>query len=110
MIGCLVSAIEKNGGIILSNSEVSRVLLRDGQVAAVRFKREGTETEMDCLECLSTVPISRLVRMIAPSPPDDVLDSAGKLRFKPIAVYGLVVKRGRCPGSPLCLFPGSYFP
>lgn len=45
---------------------------------------------------LSTLPLPNLVRSLHPPPPKDIIEAADKLRFKPMTVYALLVKKPKC--------------
>lgn len=45
---------------------------------------------------LSTIPLPQLVRALEPAAPDDILEAAAQLRFKPMTVYALLVNKPRC--------------
>ncbi len=93
---CLARAVGEAGGQIVSAAEVRQVALRDGRVVAVRYAQAGAEREIECGACISTLPLPRLVQCAEPAPPAAVAAAAARLRFKPIAIYGLLVRRDRC--------------
>ncbi len=95
----LAAAVERAGGRIVPGADVRAVTLRDGRVAAIRYARDGAEQELACAACISTIPLPALARRARPAPADDVLAAAARLRFKPIAIYGLLVRRPRCMES-----------
>jgi protoporphyrinogen oxidase len=92
----LANAITENGGTVILDAEVSRVEINDGRVTRVFYKKDGAEHEVACDECISTIPVPWLVQKAEPAPPAEVLEAARKLRFKPIAVYGLLVRKPKC--------------
>ncbi len=92
----LAAAITENGGQVILNAEVSRLETRDGRVARVHYLKDGVEHAVDCDECISTIPIHWLVKKVEPPPPAEVVEAAAKLRFKPISIYGLLVKKEKC--------------
>ena len=92
----LVQAVESAGGKVLQRAEVRSVVMRGNRVAAVRYARGEREEEIACDRCISTIPLPELVKCVSPVPPEDVARAAANLRFKPIALYGLLVRRQRC--------------
>ncbi len=92
----LAGAVEQAGGRVVTSAEVRAVRFRNGRAAAVRYARAGAEHELACDACVSTIPLPDLVRLADPAPPGEVAGSAARLRFKPIAIYGFLVRRPRC--------------
>ncbi len=92
----LARAITDCQGRVVLEAEVTGLILERGCVTGVRYRQAGNEHTIACDECISTIPLPRLVRMTAPAPPEEVQVAARHLRFKPIAVYGLLVRRERC--------------
>jgi protoporphyrinogen oxidase len=92
----LAKAVAENGGNVILDAEVSRVEINDDRVTRVFYRKDGAEHEVACDECISTIPVPWLVQKADPAPPADVLDAARKLRFKPIAIYGLLVRKEKC--------------
>lgn len=92
----LMAAIQDAGGEVILGADVSRLELDGGKVKAVHYQKDGNDHVLECSECISTIPLPWLVQRTEPAPPEEVLKSAEKLRFKPISIYGLLVKKPRC--------------
>ena len=94
----IARTITEAGGTIHLNAEVTSVVLDEAshRVKAVRYRQNGVDHEIACDECISTIPIPHLVQRAEPSAPADVLDAARNIRYKPIAIYGLLVKKPKC--------------
>jgi protoporphyrinogen oxidase len=95
----LATAITAAGGTIIQGATVTR-LTRDeasGAIRQITYRRaDQTEETIDCDACLSTIPLPALVRAMHPAAPPDVITAAAELRYKPIAIYGLLVKKNQC--------------
>lgn len=92
----LAKAITESGGRVILDAEVSRVVTENGRVTKVCYVKDGAEHEVPCDECISTIPIHWLVQKVEPPPPQEVVTASKELRFKPIAIYGLLVKKEKC--------------
>ncbi len=94
----LARAVRAAGGQVIQEAEVLRVEHdpHTRRVTRVHYRHAGAEHTLDCAECVSTIPISRLAAVAAPEPPEEVLEAARRIRYKPIAIYGLLVKKVRC--------------
>lgn len=92
----LAKSIVDAGGKVILDAEVSQLELAGGKVAAVHYRKEGIVHRLECTECISTIPLPWLTRMTTPPPPPEVLAAAAELKFKAIAIYGLLVRRPKC--------------
>jgi protoporphyrinogen oxidase len=92
----LMKAVQEAGGNVILSADVSAVSMSGGRVTSIRYQKDGTEQELACDECISTIPLPWLTQKAQPAPAEEVLKAAGELRFKPIAIYGLLVKKEKC--------------
>lgn len=94
----IARAIQENGGEVLQGAEVTRVTIDEttNRVQSVRYLKDGAEHELLCDECISTIPIPHLVQRTLPQAPDGVMHAASRIRYKPIAIYGLLVNKPKC--------------
>ena len=92
----LAQAVVEQGGQVIVGAEVSRIELHEGRVAKVHYTKDGVEHSLSCDECISTIPIHWMVQKVEPAPSQEVIDASRELRFKPIAIYGLLVKKEKC--------------
>ncbi|HEY5565518.1 MAG TPA: FAD-dependent oxidoreductase, partial [Rhodothermia bacterium] len=74
---------------------VDRVNLEDGKVRSVTYVKDGDATTIECDAVVSTIPVNALVRSVSPSAGDELLVSCDHIKFKAIAIYGLLVKKER---------------
>lgn len=95
---CIARAVEASGGKLIPSAEVSQLILDPAthRVKAVRYRLGDAEHEIACDECISTIPIPHLAQRANPPPCAEVLQAARDIRYKPIAIYGLLVKKERC--------------
>lgn len=91
----LADAIARAGGEVRLGSPVVGVVTEDDRVTGVRYAVPGGTATLRCDHCLSTIPITDLVRAIEPEAPADVLAAAGALRYRALVVFGLLVRRPR---------------
>ncbi|MFN2114658.1 MAG: FAD-dependent oxidoreductase, partial [Anaerolineae bacterium] len=91
----LADAILADGGRVLTSSPVTAIETSDGRVVRVSYRRNGADTTIDADFCISTIPLPVLPALLRPQAPDDVLRSSRALGFRPLVVYGLLVRRDR---------------
>lgn len=94
----LARAVREAGGFVIQDAEVLRVEHDPDsrRVRRIHYRHDGTERALDCEECISTIPLPRLAAAAMPAAPDEVLEAARHIRYKPIAIYGLLVRKERC--------------
>jgi protoporphyrinogen oxidase len=94
----IARTITKSGGTVIQDADVTRIVIDEAtnRVKAVHYRKDEKEHEISCDECISTIPVPHLVQRTEPSPPPEILEAARGIRYKPIAVYGLLVKKEKC--------------
>jgi protoporphyrinogen oxidase len=95
---CLARAVQTAGGQVVQNAEVTRLELDpvSQRVTGVHYLLDGREHLLACDECISTIPIPHLVQRATPPPSEEVLQAARHIRYKPIVIYGLLVRKPKC--------------
>ena len=89
----LVTQIESDGGEVRLGMSVESVEAEEGRLTAV-VCGAGQE-RIACDHVINTIPISTFVSAIRPAAPPETTLAAERLKFRPLVVYGLVVKRRR---------------
>jgi protoporphyrinogen oxidase len=94
---CIASQISKDGGRLFRESAVDEVKVKNGKIESVRIRhsRKGSCQTLLCSHVISTIPITGLLKALRPRVPQGITESCGHLRWLPIVVYGLLVKRER---------------
>lgn len=85
--------LEKAGAAVWTGSPVTSVLVEDGQVRGVVCRTPDGERTVACISVITTIPVTNLVRLLAPAAPDDVLAAAGRLRHRSMIFVYLVLDR-----------------
>jgi protoporphyrinogen oxidase len=100
-------AATANGATILTDTDVTRVSVRDGVVYTVeiRHRHDDTTQELPVAHVLSTIPLPALVSLAHPAPPTDVLDAASKLTYRSMLLIYLTLETDR-----FTEFDAHYFP
>jgi protoporphyrinogen oxidase len=90
--------VQASGGKVIQGVDVTRVMLDEvsQRITAVCYLQDGVEQRLLCDECISTIPVPMLAQRAEPPPPAGVLAAAREIRYKPIAIYGLLVNKPKC--------------
>jgi protoporphyrinogen oxidase len=98
------SARERGAAIELGASVVG--IQRDGsRVTGVRYERDGVSGDSPADVVWSTLPLTALVRMLNPAPPDAVLEAARHIRFRGMILIYMVLETPR-----FTEYDAHYFP
>lgn len=84
--------VVNKGGTVLTSTHAKQVCTSNGRFESVCVSGPDGERVIDGDCLVSTIPLPWLVRMI-PSAPSHVVASAGELKFLPLTVCGLLVRR-----------------
>ncbi len=91
----LAEFIRKHRGEVILESTVTGIETEAGRVTTVQVERNGETQRLPCTDCISTIPLPELIRSMTPEPPAEVLEACDHLRYRPVAVYGLLVRKPR---------------
>ena len=86
-------------------TSVAAVEVEGGRAAALRLHGPAGPERLETRQILSTIPLSQLARLLAPAPPDAVLESACALRFRAMILVYLVLGAER-----FTEYDAHYFP
>ncbi len=91
----LAGYVESRGGRVLTGASVVSVETEGDRLRSVIYERDGRRHRLDCEACISTIPLPILIRALDPPAPPATLESVERLRYRPMVVYGLLVRRER---------------
>ncbi|MFH1402723.1 MAG: FAD-dependent oxidoreductase [Candidatus Altiarchaeota archaeon] len=85
--------IRDNGGKILLNSPVREIHIEDGSVNGVVYEDNGVMKNVDCDYLFSTVPLTDIISMIKPNPPEELFHHSSELSFRSIMFAQIMVNK-----------------
>ncbi len=85
--------IIENGGEVNLNSEVVKIKHDGGIVEEVVYRRDGQETIMAAENFISTLPLTHLLNILEPTPPQEVLTSLSQLRYRSFLTVCLIIDK-----------------
>jgi protoporphyrinogen oxidase len=89
----LADFIRRSGGRVLTDTPVAAIQTEGKRVREIRYSQDGQDISLPCDACISTIPLPDLCRAVRPSAHSDTLTAASAIRYKPLAVFGFLVKR-----------------
>lgn len=89
----IAERVKKMGGSIRTNTRVSQIKSTGDGKYSVRANHNGQTLEITADFVVSTIPTPDLVRIMSPSAPDNVLDSAKNLGYLSLVVLYAVTRK-----------------
>jgi protoporphyrinogen oxidase len=82
-------------GSVVSNTSVERIDYADGEITGIMVKNHEGPRYVKAGEFISSLPITNLIRMLHPSPPEPVLTACAKLKFRDLVIVTIMINRER---------------
>ncbi len=101
----LAEAARQRGAEFLLGAKVTAIEREGNSATAVRFEQNGQEHTIAGAQVWSTLPISLLARGLRPGAPPEVLEAAGKMKFRGMALIYLALETEQ-----FTEFDAHYFP
>jgi protoporphyrinogen oxidase len=89
--------IEKGGGTVALHSRAKRLKHDHTRITHIHFDRQGQDEQRPVRQLISSIPLPRLMSMLDPAPPEQVLRAADRLRFRAFVLVILMVKKSESP-------------
>jgi protoporphyrinogen oxidase len=102
--------IERSGGIISTETSVERINHIGTRVGRVVVRsRDGLHTECGA-DFVSSIPVTKLVDLLDPTPPPDVLAARASLKFRDLVVVAVLIDRPRVTNQTWIYIPEKNIP
>lgn len=93
--------IEAGGGEVRFNSRVVGLIGKNRSINRLRYTRKNKTEEISVGHLLSSMPLTNLVGLLEPKPPEKVLEAARRLTYRAFLIVGLIVAKKK-------LFPDQW--
>lgn len=84
-------AVEKQGGSVLLNCEVRRIKHDGNRITDIECRHNGQPVTHPVDTLISSTPITRLIALLDPGPPDHVVKAAGRLSYRSFLIVILII-------------------
>ncbi len=101
--------IEKSNNVFTGTSIVC-VNHSDYRVESISVQLKGKTVTVPADEFISSIPLTRLVTLLNPSPPDRILTAAARLRFRDLVIVTIMVDRERITDRTWIYMPEQTIP
>lgn len=79
-------------------------------IESIEVKNHLNASVIEGEQFISSIPLTKLVRMLSPSPPRNILDAASKLRFRDLVVVAIMLDRERITDQTWIYIPEQKIP
>jgi protoporphyrinogen oxidase len=79
-------------------------------IESIEVKNDLHASVIEGEQFISSMPLTKLVRTLSPSPPRDILDAASKLRFRDLVVVAIMLDRERITDQTWIYIPEQKIP
>lgn len=100
----------ERGNEVFTNTSVERISHSNGRLESIEVKTHGQTSKVFGDEFISSMPITKLVGMLDPSPPAAVLEAAAKLKFRDLVIVALMIDRRRVTDQTWIYVPEQKIP
>jgi protoporphyrinogen oxidase len=101
--------IEKSNDVF-TDTIVECVNHSDFRVGSISVRNQGQVLTIPADECISSIPITKLVSILNPSPPAGILETAAKLRYRDLVIVAIMVDRERVTDQTWIYIPEQKIP
>ncbi len=102
--------IEKGNNNVFTDAGIIAVNHSDFLITSVSVGRRGSIWSVPADDFISSIPLTKLVGMLNPAPPDAVLKIASKLRFRDLVIAAIMVDRERVTDQTWIYIPEQKIP
>ena len=99
----IVKQIEKNKGKILTKTKIEKINIQKNKVESITINKKKEKTDY----LVSTIPITDLVKIIEPKPPENVLKAAKRLKYRSLIVLTILVDKKNALDCNWIFFPSA---
>jgi protoporphyrinogen oxidase len=83
--------IVAGNGKVMLNSEVSSIQHDTSMITTVEYSSGNTTSKLTPSHCISSMPISKLVKLFKPQPPAEILNAADQLSYRAFIIVVLII-------------------
>ena len=102
--------IEAGNNSVLTDSRIERINHSDFKVESIVKNNRKQFVEENGIEFISSIPITKLVKMLHPAPPENILTAASKLRFRDLVIVAVMINRKRVTDQTWIYIPEQKIP
>lgn len=98
------------GNDVYTDTRVERINHSKFKIDSILVGNHKQSAVLHGEEFISSMPITNLVNMLHPAPPEDILDAASKLRFRDLVVVAIIINKKRVTDQTWIYVPEQKIP
>ena len=95
---------------VFAGTSVESIHHSDSVVEGIEVKNHPGTSAVEGEQFIATIPVTKLVRMLSPSPPRDILDAASRLKFRDLVVVAVMLAKERATSQTWLYIPEQKIP
>ncbi len=80
---------------VITGTRINRVCHSGSEITKIFTEKSNLAACVEGSEFISTIPITNLVKMLDPAPPEDILEAASELKYRDIVIVTIMLDRDR---------------
>jgi len=107
----MADKMEKKGSTVVTDATVCLLDHSDHGITSVTIEKpDGSRETYECDQCISSIPITELVKMLRPSAPEEVLKAANQLKYRYQVYLFMKINKKRVTKDNWIYFPDKEIP
>lgn len=106
----LKEEIEAGNNSVLTDSPIERINRSNFKIESVVINSHERFVTENGMEFISSIPITKLVKMLYPAPPENILAAASQLRFRDLVIAAVMINRKRVTDQTWIYIPEQKIP
>jgi len=95
---------------VLLDTSVEAIHHANAKIEGVVVRNQGQTDVMTGSQFISSLPLTHIIRMLNPAPPQHIVEAAAKLRFRDLVVVAIMVDRKRVTDQTWVYIPEKRIP
>jgi len=105
----LQEEIERDNDVF-TDASVQRIIHSNFKVNSIVVRNHDHSNVIHGREFISSMPITKLIKMLHPSPPENIIAAASKLKFRDLVIVAIMVDRQRVTDQTWIYIPEQKIP
>lgn len=98
------------GNSVFTETRVQRINHSNFKIYSILVSNHKQSAVLHGKEFISSMPVTNLVNILDPAPPENILNAASKLRFRDLMVVAIMISRKRITDQTWIYFPEQKIP
>ena len=102
--------IEAGNNSVFTDSRIELINHSDLNIESIMINNRERFVTENGMEFISSIPITKLVNMLHPAPPENILTTASKLKFRDLVIVAVMINRKKATDQTWIYIPEQKIP